>query len=69
MGKGINFLQGGPRKVVDLTKNRGFEIVNTRKKKGQSTLNYLTGRVLKKVYYYIIKNFKFMYVFRNRLFC
>ena len=40
MGKGINFLEGGPRKVVDLTENRGFEIVNTQKKKEQSTINY-----------------------------
>ena len=28
-GKGINFLEGGPGKVVDLKENRGFEIVNT----------------------------------------
>ena len=55
MGKGINFLEGGPGKVVDLTENRGFEIVNTQKKKEQSTINYLTinyltSRVLEIVY-------------------
>ena len=33
MGKGINFLEGGPGKVVDLIENRGFEIVNTREKR------------------------------------
>ena len=41
MGKGINFLEGGPGKVVDLTENRGFEIVNAhrkRKKRVQSII-------------------------------
>ena len=33
MGKGINFLEGGPGEVVDLTENRGFEIVNTHGKR------------------------------------
>ena len=33
MGKGINFLEGGLGKVVDLTENRGFEIVNTHGKR------------------------------------
>ena len=33
MGKGINFLEGGPGKVVDLTQNRGFQIVNTHGKR------------------------------------
>ena len=35
MGKGINFLEGGPGKVVDLTENsnRGFEIVNAHRKR------------------------------------
>ena len=33
MGKGINFLDGGPGKVVNLTENRGFEIVNTHEKR------------------------------------
>ena len=46
MGKGINFLEGGPGKVVDLIE------------KEQGTINYLTGRVLEKVYQYIIKIFK-----------
>ena len=32
IGKGINFLQGGPGKVVDLTEKRGFEIVNAHRK-------------------------------------
>ena len=31
--KGINFIGGGLGKVVDLTKNRGFEIVNTEKER------------------------------------
>ena len=43
MGKGINFLEGGPGKVVDLTENnyRRFEIVNThgkRKNRAQSII-------------------------------
>ena len=41
MGKGINFLEGGPGKVVDLTKKKGFEIVNThgrRKNRVQSII-------------------------------
>ena len=43
MGKGINFLEGGPGKVVDLTENnyRGFEIVNMhgkRKNRAQSII-------------------------------
>ena len=46
MGKEINFLEGGPGKVVDLIE------------KEHSTINYLTGRVLEKVYQYIIKIFK-----------
>ena len=33
MGKGINFLEGGPGKVVDLTENSGLEIVNTHEKR------------------------------------
>ena len=33
MGKGINFHEGGPGKVVVLTQNRGFEIVNTHGKR------------------------------------
>ena len=33
MGKGINFIGGGPKKVVDLTKNKGFEIVNIEKER------------------------------------
>ena len=33
MGKGINSLEGDPGKVVDLTKNRGFEIMNTHGKR------------------------------------
>ena len=33
MGKGINFLEGGPGKVVDLTENTGCEIVNTHGKR------------------------------------
>ena len=33
MGKGINFLEGGPGIVVDLTKNKGFEILNTHTKR------------------------------------
>ena len=33
MGKGINFLECGPAKVVDLTQNKGFEIVNTHGKR------------------------------------
>ena len=33
MGKGINFLEGGPGKVVVLTQIRGFEIVNTHGKR------------------------------------
>ena len=33
MVKGINFLEGGLGKVVDLTENRGLEIVNTREKR------------------------------------
>ena len=33
MGKGINFLEGGPGEVVDLTENRGFETVNTHGKR------------------------------------
>ena len=33
MGKGINFLEGGPGKVVDLTKNKEFEIVNAHRKR------------------------------------
>ena len=46
MGNEINFLEGGPGKVVELIE------------KDQSTINYLTGRFLEKVYQYIIKNFK-----------
>ena len=41
MGKGINFLVGGPGKVVDLTENRELEIVNTlgkRKNRVQSII-------------------------------
>ena len=38
MGKEINFLDGGPGKVVDLIE------------KEHSTINYLMGRVLEKVY-------------------
>ena len=33
MGKGINFFEGGLVKVVDLTENRGREIVNTHGKR------------------------------------
>jgi len=33
MGKGRNFLEGGPGKFADLTENRGFEIVNARRKR------------------------------------
>ena len=33
MGKGINFHEGDPEKVVDLIENRGFEIVNTHGKR------------------------------------
>ena len=33
IGKGINFLEGGPGKVVDLTENRGFDIVNAHRKR------------------------------------
>ena len=33
MGKGINFLEGGLGKVVDLTDNTRFEIVNTHGKR------------------------------------
>ena len=33
MRKGINFLEGGPGKVVDLIENRGLEIVNIHRKR------------------------------------
>ena len=50
MWKGINFLEGGTGKVVDLTGNMGFEIVNTHGKIKNRVQSILTGRVLEKVY-------------------
>ena len=59
VGKGINSLEGGPGKVVDLTENRGCEIVNTHGKRNNRVQSIMKqAEFLKKVHQYIIKIFK-----------
>ena len=59
VGKGINFLEGGPGKVVDLTENTGCEIVNTHGKRNNRVQSIMKqAEFQKKVHQYIIKIFK-----------